>query len=338
MRSAIATVCVSGTLDEKLTAIAAAGFDGIELFETDLITSGLSPEQVAARCADLGLTIDLYQPFRDFEGVEPSVLEANLRRAERKFDLMQRLGVDRILVCSNVGTATIPYDEAAVDQLGLLAELAARHEVHVAYEALAWGRYVSTYDHSWRIVEQVDHPSLGVCLDSFHILSRSTDLSVIAEIPGDKISFCQLADAPRMSLDVLSWSRHYRLFPGEGSWDLADFVSRVVDAGYTGPLSLEVFNDVFRESDPSATAVDARRSLVALEDAVSLRRNDPAAADPKAGVIPFPRRSTRPGSASSNFDRPSTRRSNRCSPRSDSGSSADTVARTCTSGPSAMPD
>jgi 4-hydroxyphenylpyruvate dioxygenase len=280
MRSAIATVCVSGTLDEKLAAIAAAGFDGIELFETDLITSRLSPEQVAARCADLGLTIDLYQPFRDFEGVEPSVLAANLRRAESKFDLMHRLGVDRILVCSNVGTATIPYDEAAVDQLGLLAELAARHEVQVAYEALAWGRYVSTYDHSWRIVEQVDHPSLGVCLDSFHILSRSTDLSVIAEIPGDKISFCQLADAPRMSLDVLSWSRHYRLFPGEGSWDLADFVSRVVDAGYTGPLSLEVFNDVFRESDPRATAVDARRSLVALEDAVSLRRREVPAAEP----------------------------------------------------------
>ncbi|SDZ26326.1 bifunctional sugar phosphate isomerase/epimerase/4-hydroxyphenylpyruvate dioxygenase family protein [Herbiconiux ginsengi] len=276
MRTSIATVCVSGTLAEKLDAIAAAGFDGIELFETDLVTSPLSPEEVAGRCADLGLTIDLYQPFRDFEGVEPSVLAANLRRADRKFELMHRLGTDRILVCSNVGTATVPYDETAVDQLGRLAELAAEHEVVMAYEALAWGKYVSTYDHAWRIVEQVAHPALGVCLDSFHILSRGSSLDTIADIPGEKIAYAQLADAPRMNLDALSWSRHYRLFPGEGSWDLADFVARMLAAGYTGPLSLEVFNDVFRESDPRVTAVDARRSLVALEDEVARRNGDSA--------------------------------------------------------------
>ena len=42
-------------------------------------------------------------------------------------------------------------------------------------------------------------------------------------------------------------------------------------AGYTGPLSLEVFNDVFRQSDARRTAVDAMRSLLALEEALSLR-------------------------------------------------------------------
>ena len=45
----------------------------------------------------------LYQPFRDFEGVDDQQLADNLRRAEAKFALMQRLGIDTILVCSNVG-------------------------------------------------------------------------------------------------------------------------------------------------------------------------------------------------------------------------------------------
>jgi hypothetical protein len=34
------------------------------------------------RCADLGLSIDLYQPFRDFDTVLPDRLTANLRRAD----------------------------------------------------------------------------------------------------------------------------------------------------------------------------------------------------------------------------------------------------------------
>lgn len=52
--------------------------------------------------ADLGLGIDMLQPFRDFEGVSAAQLARNLDRAERKFDLMQELGAPLILVCSNV--------------------------------------------------------------------------------------------------------------------------------------------------------------------------------------------------------------------------------------------
>ncbi len=93
--------------------------------------------------------------------------------------------------------------------------------MRVAYEALAWGRHVSEYDHAWRLVEAADHPALGVCLDSFHILSRGTSLETIAAIPADKLFFLQLADAPHLVMDVLQWSRHYRCFPGQGGFDLA---------------------------------------------------------------------------------------------------------------------
>ncbi len=70
-------------------------------------------------------------------------------------------------------------------------------------------------------------------------------------------------------MDVLSWSRHYRLFPGEGAFDLRAFVGHVLAAGYTGPLSLEVFNDVFRQTDVRRTADQAKRSLTWLEDQVA---------------------------------------------------------------------
>ncbi|MDP9889250.1 bifunctional sugar phosphate isomerase/epimerase/4-hydroxyphenylpyruvate dioxygenase family protein [Pseudarthrobacter enclensis] len=266
MRTGIATVCLSGTLKEKMHACAIAGFDGIEIFEQDLVTSPLSPEQVRTMAADLGLGLDLYQPFRDFDGVTPDLLKANLRRAEAKFKLMSRLGMDTILVCSNVATATIDDDTVRAEQLAQLANLAGDHGIKVAYEALAWGKYVNDYEHAHRLVEMVDHPNLGTCLDSFHILSRDWETSHIEAFNPDKIFFVQVADAPKLSMDVLSWSRHYRVFPGEGQFELAKFMGHVVRAGYTGPVSLEVFNDVFRQSDVERTAVDAMRSLIWLEE------------------------------------------------------------------------
>ncbi|MBE3015034.1 sugar phosphate isomerase/epimerase and 4-hydroxyphenylpyruvate domain-containing protein [Microbispora sp. NEAU-D428] len=271
MRKAIATVSLSGTLAEKLDAVAAAGFDGVEIFDNDLVASAMLPEEVRARAADLGLSIDLYQPFRDFEAVPADLLERNLRRARHKFAVMERLGVTRLLVCSNVSATAVDDDALAAGQLRLLAEAAAEHGITIAYEALAWGRHVNEYLHAWRIVRMADHDNLGTCLDSFHILSRGSDPGGIEAIPGDKIFFLQLADAPLMAMDVLQWSRHHRCFPGQGGFDLAGLLAHVLRTGYSGPLSLEVFNDVFRQADTARTAVDAMRSLIALEEETGAR-------------------------------------------------------------------
>ncbi|GAA4055454.1 bifunctional sugar phosphate isomerase/epimerase/4-hydroxyphenylpyruvate dioxygenase family protein [Actinomadura miaoliensis] len=271
MRRSIATVSLSGSLPDKLTAIGAAGFDGVEIFENDLVAGPMSPEEVRSRAADLGLSIDLYQPFRDFEAVPPPVLARNLRRAEHKFAVMERLGATCMLVCSSVSPDSVDDDALAAEQLHALAERAARHGIRIAYEALAWGRHVSDYLHAWRIVRAADHPNLGLCLDSFHILARDVDPYAIETIPAEKIFFLQLADAPALPMDVLYWSRHYRCFPGQGDLDVAGLVGHVLRTGYDGPLSLEVFNDIFRQAAAMRTAQDAMRSLVALEEAVDHR-------------------------------------------------------------------
>ncbi len=261
MRRSIATVCLSGTLGEKLEAAAQAGFDGIELFEPDLIASPLRPAEIRERLAELRLTLDLYQPFRDFEGVP----DPDFARAEAKFGLMQDLGAELLLVCSSVSPEAIDDDALAAAQLHELAERAAARGLRIAYEALAWGRHVDDYQHAWRIVELADHPALGICLDSFHILSRGSDPAGIEDIARDKIFYVQLADAPRMAMDVLQWSRHHRCFPGQGAFDLGGFLAHALAAGYGGPLSLEVFNDVFRAADARRMAIDAMRSLLVLE-------------------------------------------------------------------------
>jgi 4-hydroxyphenylpyruvate dioxygenase len=275
MRTSIATVCLSGGLDDKLAAAAAAGFDGVEIFENDLVACASSPAEVRRRAEGLGLSMELYQPFRDFEAVPPDRLAHNLRRARRKLELTCLLGAPMLLVCSSVSELAVDDDSLASEQLHQLATLAEEHGVRVAYEALSWGRHVDDYEHAWRIVEAAGHPALGVCLDSFHILSRGTDLDAIGSIPADKLFFLQLSDAPLLAMDVLQWSRHHRCFPGQGSFDLPGFLHRVVAAGYRGPLSLEIFNDVFRQADPGHTAVDAMRSLVGLQEALGRRLGTP---------------------------------------------------------------
>lgn len=266
MHRSIATVSLRGRLEDKLGAIAKAGFDGIELFDNDLISSELAPADVAAVCADLGLAIDLYQPVRDVEDVTPEAFATVERRLRHKFSVASALGAPVVLVCSNVSSAALGDAGVRAEQLHRVGELAADYGISVAYEALAWGSRVNTLAQAWEAVCCADHEALLVAVDTFHMLARGEGPEVLDRVPGSRIGFLQVADAPRLEMNLIEWSRHHRCFPGQGAFDVAGIVSAVLERGYRGPVSLEVFSDVVREVPAEVTATDAMRSLVFLDD------------------------------------------------------------------------
>lgn len=266
MRRSIATVSLSGGLDEKLEAIAAARFEGVEIFENDLLSFNGTPGAVRRLIEDLGLVTVTLQPFRDFEGMPAPQRERNFARAERKFDLMQELGCDLLLVCSNVSPESLGGIDRAAADLRELGERAARRGLRIGFEALAWGRHINDYRDAWEAVRRTNHPAVGLVLDTFHILARRTDLAAIGAIPRDRIFLVQVADAPVVDMDLLSWSRHFRSFPGQGDLPVLDFMVALQATGYAGWISLEIFNDQFRAGSARSFAVDGQRSLVHLLD------------------------------------------------------------------------
>ena len=280
MKTSIATVSISGDLKEKLQAIAAAGFDGVEIFENDFLTYGASAAEVGRMVRDHGLEITLFQPFRDFEGMPEPQRTRNLERARRKFEVTNELGTDLMLVCSNVSPASLGGIDRAAGDFNELGGLAAAAGVRVGYEALAWGRHVFDHRDAWEVVRRAEHKNIGLILDSFHTLARKIDPNSIRSIPGDRIFIVQLADAPLIDMDLLYWSRHFRNMPGEGDLPVVDFMRAVAATGYSGPLSLEIFNDQFRGGSPKTISVDGRRSLVYLMDQVARLEPDIAIAVP----------------------------------------------------------
>ena len=283
MKLSIATVSLGGTLDVKIEAIAAAGYDGLEIFDNDLVYFNLPPDVVGQRVRDAGLEVVLFQPFRDFEAMPSPLREKGFDRAERKFDIMEQLGASLILVCSNVSPHAIDDPERATSDLHELAERAQRRGLYIGFEALAWGRFIHHYQQAWDVVRRGDHPNLGLILDTFHTLVRRSPLEDMDNIPAEKIFLVQVADAPAIDMDMLQLSRHFRCFPGQGELPVADMMRRLAKIGYSGPISHEIFNDTFRAASTRSIAIDGMRSLRWLEEQMA---QVPASAAP----TPAPRR------------------------------------------------
>jgi 4-hydroxyphenylpyruvate dioxygenase len=264
MRNAIATVSLGGTLRDKLVAIAEAGFEGLEIFETDILAHDGPPADVGRLARDLGLEIIALQPFRDFEGMPEPRRSRNFERARRKFDLMAELGTSRLLVCSNVSPQSLGGIDRAAADLRELGDLAAEAGVEIAFEALSWGRWIRDWRDAWEAVRRADHPNVRLVLDSFHALVPGYPVEPIRAVPADRIAFVQLADAPAIQMDILQLSRHLRLFPGQGDLDVPGFLEAIRATGYDGWISHEIFNDRFRMASTRRIAADGERSLIAL--------------------------------------------------------------------------
>ncbi len=278
MKSSIATVSISGTLEGKLRAVADAGFDAVEIFENDLLSFPGSPRDVGQAIRDLGMECSLFQPFRDFEGMPSEQLSRALDRMERKFDVMAELGTDLILLCSNCSPLATDDRSQMADDLATLGERAAKRNMRIGYEGLAWGRHINDHRDAWSLVRDVNHPNIGLILDSFHSLSRKVPSASIGDIRAEKLFLVQIADAPWLEMDFLSWSRHFRNMPGQGDFALTDFAEAVHRIGYQGYWSLEIFNDRFRAGSASGVAVDGFRSLQLMHDQVAQRAKSPISA------------------------------------------------------------
>ncbi|NRP47576.1 MULTISPECIES: bifunctional sugar phosphate isomerase/epimerase/4-hydroxyphenylpyruvate dioxygenase family protein [unclassified Marinobacterium] len=266
MKTSIATVTLSGSLPNKLEAAADAGFDAVEIFDNDLIQFAGSPREVKSIADDLGLDILALQPFRDLEGLPAELKRQKFYHMQSRFEMMHELGTQRILCCSSVSPHASDDRARCAADLYEAAELAAKEGFIMGYEALSWGRFIADYEDAWDLVKRADHPALGINLDTFHMFSRGNTLDCLRdEIPVDKIALVQVADAPVMHLsDLMSWSRHYRSFPGQGDLPVVDFMKVLCDKGFDDYVSHEIFNDEFRASPAKERAVDGMRSLIWL--------------------------------------------------------------------------
>ncbi|OJJ06487.1 hypothetical protein ASPVEDRAFT_200467 [Aspergillus versicolor CBS 583.65] len=299
----------SHSLPEKVHAAASTGFSSLEIVYQEVVDYGLSQNPVldvfnAARaiaqlCRSLNVSVLALNPFKNFEG-HHSPRSTRLESARHWIDVAVALGAEHLQVPSQFDTANSTGDwQQMVQDLQQLSDLAASRSLRVAYEAVAWGSYINTWEDSLRMVQDVDRGSFGLCLDSFHVAARLWGDNTVAggmqddawpaleaslarftdSCQLDNVFYVQLSDgerfAPLLSSQhrfyqagfppALTWSRHMRVFPletGLGAYLPVAEIARawLVDKGWKGVVSMEIFD--WRMRDESRRPMDnARRGL-----------------------------------------------------------------------------
>jgi sugar phosphate isomerase/epimerase len=274
------TISLAGTLEAKLKAIKAAGFDQVMLNARDVVGHPDGLEAAVAAVKSSGLRVTGFQVLRDFEGLSGHLHDYKIDIAKSMLEMCAALGSKVLLVCSSTSTHATQDTDSLAKDLRKLAMLAIPKGIKVAYEGLSWGRTINEFAQAWDVIENADMPNLGIGIDSFHILATQSPLDDLEMIDPEKIFLVQLADFMWQEIrsveERITTARHFRVFPGEGvhSEFLADLVTRLYKLGYRGDYSFEVFNDDYQQLPLATVAERARLSATWLHDSV-LHRSAP---------------------------------------------------------------
>ncbi|KAI1611410.1 xylose isomerase-like protein [Exophiala viscosa] len=340
-------------LEHKLSLCQRYAFESIELFFEDLdgIAQSLpvshppsSPgtsfagstdtqeRQLAAAayihelCLAHELEILCIQPFMHYEGrLDSSSHQAAIQDLHFWIRLVHTLGTDLIQIPSSFldSSNCTGSRDILVAELREAADIGLRATppIRFAYEALAWGTHVDTWDAAWSIVQEVDRPNFGTCIDTFNLAGRifadpasPTGLTPnaledsqksIAKIRSelslaiDKVFYVEVCDGERLDAPLLpghawynaeqpprmSWSRNARLFPFEkpGYLPVLEILEAVCEAGYTGHISFELFSRTANQPDKEVPEQHAKRAAIAWQKLSQHMRWDSPRSIPEDG-------------------------------------------------------
>ena len=220
---------------------------------------------------DLGLEIVTFQPFRDFEGMpEPQRAKA-FSRAERKFDVMQELGCDLLLVCSNVSPDSARRHRPRRGGLprARRARRKARHARRASRRSPGGATSTITAMPGRWCAAPTTRPSASSSTPSTSSPAGPTCRPIRA-IPRTASSSCRSPTRRGSTWITCPGAATTAASRARATCPIDAFMAALQATGFDGLLSLEIFNDRFRAGSARSVAVDGQRSLLFMLD--ELRR------------------------------------------------------------------
>lgn len=236
------------SFERDIERYAAHGVDAIEICEFKLDRNDYGPQLTAIAPAGLNVSSvqsTVHSLFPDSLAPSPTDPDDRIRHMKSAIERIAPHVAPKtpfvvITGAAPGGNAKMVY-EKSLSAFTELAEFAARHGVRLAYEPLnpilfntdtaLWG-----LDQALELVRHIDHPNLGLCVDTWNIF-QTPDLYRVIEECGDRIFLVQVSDwhRPRSGADRISLCA--------GFIDNTAIIKGVRAAGYTGPYVLEIFSD-----------------------------------------------------------------------------------------------
>ena len=247
------------SVPEQIDVAAKAGYDGIEPWIRDLqkyAEGGGSLPDLKKRISDAGMTVDSAIGFANWIVDDDDARAAALVTAREEMAVVKAIGGTRVAappVGAHKGNHQSPALDVIAERYRALLEVGA--EVGVVPQLELWGfsPTLSKLSELVYIAAAAAHRNACVLPDFYHIYKGGNDFESLFMIEASQMHCFHMNDYPADPPQDRIADKH-RVFPGDGICPLVKLIRRLVDHGFRGTFSLELFNPEYWERDALAVA------------------------------------------------------------------------------------
>ena len=156
--------------------------------------------------------------------------------------------------------------DALAERFAGVCDRAAEHGLRAGLETLPWTG-IHDIGIAWEIASRSGRPNGGPVYDTWHLNRGGTTEEMIRAVPPDRVVTIQINDGSfELVESELDDTFRRRVLPGQGEFQIADFIELVESIGVTAPVGVEVLNDELRALSTAEAArlgIDATRKVLA---------------------------------------------------------------------------
>jgi sugar phosphate isomerase/epimerase len=235
---------------DRCAEAARVGFRGLGLWHADiehqLESSSLKEmrqvfDEAGLRYMQVEFLADFFVPAG-----EPARRESDQRR-RLLFDTAAAFDAHHIKVGNIPGT---PCELGRlIEAFAELCEDAAQNtDAKIVYEFMPFDVNVKRLETALELVSEAGQRNGGLAIDTWHMGKLGIEPDALAQIPPEYLMWVELSDGQHENLpDLVDEVVNHRRLPGEGEFDLPDYVQVCQTVGYEGPWGVEVLSEELRE-------------------------------------------------------------------------------------------
>ena len=279
VRFALNTSTVRGqklTIEEQVDLTAKAGYDGIEPWIRDIqqyADDGGSLADLKKKISDLGLTVDSAIGFANWIVDDPDARAKGLEQAKQEMALVKAIGGARVAappVGAHRGDSTPPPLPVIAERYRALVEGGQQLGVVPQLELWGFSPTLSKLSELAYVAAGAAHPDACVLPDFYHIYKGGNDFASLGMIEASRMHCFHMNDYPAEP-PLAEIADKHRVFPGDGVCPLPEIIRQLIDHGFSGTFSLELFNPDYWERDPAEVASEGlAKSRAVVQAALQL--------------------------------------------------------------------
>jgi 2-keto-myo-inositol isomerase len=245
------------SLVEEIEIAARAGYSGIEPWIEEIdryVQGGGSLPDLKNRLNDHGLTVESAIGFPEWIVDDDARRAKGMEEARRCMELVQQLGGKHI--AAPAAGATDQKDLnllKAAERYRVLLELGERFGVVPMVEVWGFSQTLRRLGEAALVAIESNHSQACILPDIYHLYRGGSDYNGLKLLHGAAIPVFHVNDFPSNPPREQLTDAH-RVYPGDGVAPLTPIFRDLAAIGFTGALSLELFNRDYWKQDALTVA------------------------------------------------------------------------------------